>query len=100
MSSRRLKSPVARPIRRRESCRRRILRTHKSPRTAGCGGVECSSVSDKLEALKSLIPAQHGGDIKAEQLFQQTADYIVLLKTQVLILQKLVDFYGQNHNAV
>ncbi|KAH6802990.1 hypothetical protein C2S51_034436 [Perilla frutescens var. frutescens] len=52
-----------------------------------------TAVSDKLEALKNLIPS--GGDeVKADQLFQETADYIVLLKTQVFVLQKLIDFYG------
>ncbi|XP_047958965.1 uncharacterized protein LOC125204362 [Salvia hispanica] len=52
-----------------------------------------SSVSGKLAALRSLIPSGIG-DAKPEQLFRETADYIVLLKTQVLVLQKLVDFYG------
>lgn len=62
-----------------------------------------SSVSDKLEALKNLIPSDNV-EIKADQLFQETADYIVLLKTQVFVLQKLIDFYGsqpqENPNAV
>ncbi|KAG8384628.1 hypothetical protein BUALT_Bualt04G0137700 [Buddleja alternifolia] len=56
------------------------------------------SVSDKLEALKNLIPSQND-DVKADQLFQETADYIVLLKTQVFVLQKLVDFYGSQQNS-
>lgn len=55
----------------------------------------CTSVSEKLEALKQLIPANNG-EIKADQLFKETADYIVLLRTQVFVLQKLVDFYGSN----
>ncbi|XAR71293.1 hypothetical protein NMG60_11028489 [Bertholletia excelsa] len=45
-----------------------------------------SSLSDKLEALRSLIPSPNR-EKKANQLFQETAGYIVLLKTQVLILQ-------------
>ncbi|KAK3006477.1 hypothetical protein RJ639_017756 [Escallonia herrerae] len=45
-----------------------------------------SSVSDKLEALKNLIPAGNG-DIKPDQLFQETADYIVHLQAKVSILQ-------------
>ena len=50
-----------------------------------------------MEALKNLIPAREGGEIvKADQLFQQTADYIVLLRTQVVVLQKLIDFYGSD----
>ncbi|KAG7016112.1 hypothetical protein SDJN02_21216, partial [Cucurbita argyrosperma subsp. argyrosperma] len=51
-------------------------------------------VSAKLEALQSLIPAQSAEGRQTEQLFKETADYIVLLKTQVVILQKLVDFFG------
>ncbi|OIT07799.1 hypothetical protein A4A49_19017 [Nicotiana attenuata] len=64
-----------------------------------------ASVSEKLEALKQLLPAGNNGEIKVEQLFQETADYIVLLRTQVFILQKLLHFcddIGQsqdnNHN--
>ncbi|KAL2552214.1 uncharacterized protein Fot_05833 [Forsythia ovata] len=63
-----------------------------------------ASISDKLEALKNLIPS-HNENTKPDQLFQETADYIVLLETQVLVLQKLIDFYGsqphhENENAV
>ncbi|KVH92618.1 hypothetical protein Ccrd_005300 [Cynara cardunculus var. scolymus] len=65
-----------------------------------------SSVSDKLQALKNLIPVQEldgaAGIGSADELFQETADYILLLRTRVSILQKLVDFYGssQNHQIV
>ncbi|KAL6957351.1 hypothetical protein U1Q18_012256 [Sarracenia purpurea var. burkii] len=84
--------------------RRRVCRAHKRSKKVVNGGSEggsSSSVSDKMEALKNLIPA-HNGDRKADQLFQETADYIVLLETQVLILQRLIGFYGsnQNQNAV
>lgn len=58
-----------------------------------------ASVSDKLEALKSLIPSQ-SPEIKPEQLFQETADYIALLKTQVFVLQKLIDFYASQHQQI
>ncbi|PIN04656.1 hypothetical protein CDL12_22807 [Handroanthus impetiginosus] len=73
-SSRRLSKPEAR--------HRRATHIH-----AG------ASVSDKLEALKNLIPSENS-EIKPDQLFQEAADYIVLLKTQVFVLQKLIDFYG------
>lgn len=54
-------------------------------------------LSDKMEALKNLIPSTHNGEIvKADQLFQETADYIVLLRTQVLVLKGLIDFYGSS----
>lgn len=72
-----------------------------------------SSVTDKLEALKKLIPVavavpvvvnnnniNNEDDIKAtDQLFKQTADYILLLRTQVSILQGLVDFYEDGSSA-
>nr|GLL39161.1 uncharacterized protein LOC107060289 [Ipomoea trifida]GMD49862.1 transcription factor PAR2-like [Ipomoea batatas] len=64
---------------------------------AGDGAPAYSSVSEKLEALKQLIPALNG-ERKAEQLFQETADYIVLLRTQVSILQKLIDIYAADTN--
>ncbi|CAN4079457.1 unnamed protein product [Withania somnifera] len=86
------------------SMRRSTSTTHKKPyksqnssRLVHNGGRigPCTSVSEKLEALKQLIPANNG-EIKADQLFKETADYIVLLRTQVFVLQKLVDFYGSN----
>lgn len=55
-----------------------------------------NKVSDKMEALKNLIPATRNGEVKADQLFQETADYIVLLRTQVLVLKGLIDFYGSS----
>ncbi|XP_019157028.1 PREDICTED: uncharacterized protein LOC109153629 [Ipomoea nil] len=83
---------------RRSGSRRRIceLHHHKSqrPLLPGTG----DSVSDKLEALKQLIPS-HDEEIKSDQLFQETADYIVLLRTQVLVLQKLIDIYGSSNNS-
>ncbi|XP_061369282.1 uncharacterized protein LOC133312142 [Gastrolobium bilobum] len=62
-----------------------------------------SKLSQKLQALKNLIPAHNGNIVKTDQLFKETADYIVLLKTRVVILQKLVEYYGnnpENENAV
>ncbi|EPS73638.1 hypothetical protein M569_01121, partial [Genlisea aurea] len=56
----------------------------------GDGG---ASVSDKLEALRDLIPSRYP-ETNPDRLFQETADYIVLLRRQVFVLQKLVDFYG------
>uniref|UniRef100_A0A5B6ZTC9 BHLH domain-containing protein n=1 Tax=Davidia involucrata TaxID=16924 RepID=A0A5B6ZTC9_DAVIN len=99
------KSSVSRPMRRRpNSQRQRFHRAQKVSRTVVngrgrriCSSPACSSVSDKLEALKNLIPA-HSGEIKADQLFQETADYIVLLRTRVLILQRLIDFYGSSED--
>ncbi|KAL0431737.1 UNVERIFIED_CONTAM: hypothetical protein Sradi_0799700 [Sesamum radiatum] len=78
---------------------RRLSKLPESRHRVGGG----PSVSDKLEALKSLIPSEKA-ELKPDQLFQETADYIVLLKTQVFVLQKLIDFYGsqpqENPNAV
>ncbi|KAL3636568.1 hypothetical protein CASFOL_018867 [Castilleja foliolosa] len=80
------------------------------PEGGGChrsavGHIDGASVSDKLEALKNLIPSENKAEIKPDQLFQDTADYIVMLKTQVFVLQKLIDFYGSqqsqdNRNSV
>ncbi|EEF36304.1 conserved hypothetical protein [Ricinus communis] len=81
--------------------RRRLCK--KAQRSSTCSS---SKVSHKLEALKNLIPANNGEIVKADQLFQETADYIVLLRTQVFVLQRLIQFYGSstteadNENAV
>ncbi|KAF9624150.1 hypothetical protein IFM89_008088 [Coptis chinensis] len=53
-------------------------------------------VSEKLEALKNLIPTKNEETRKADQLFEETADYIVFLRTQVEVLQRLIDIYGSN----
>ncbi|XVE68281.1 hypothetical protein DITRI_Ditri09bG0055100 [Diplodiscus trichospermus] len=91
------KSSVSRIARKRvvhaRSCKRRRFSKHCS-----------KQVSDKLEALKSLIPrnVRNGSNYeidKAEQLFQETADYIVVLKTQVFVLQKLIEFYDDDDDG-
>lgn len=55
-----------------------------------------SKLSQKLEALKNLIPTHNAETVKPDQLFKETADYIVLLRTRVLVLQKLIEYYGDN----
>ncbi|OIT05834.1 hypothetical protein A4A49_10739 [Nicotiana attenuata] len=75
----------------RKTRRSKPCKSQNNSRLVDDGG----SISEKLEALKQLIPANNG-EIKVDQLFQETADYIVLLKTQVFVLQKLVDFYGSS----
>ncbi|KAJ8774889.1 hypothetical protein K2173_019893 [Erythroxylum novogranatense] len=84
-------------IRRRSSmaASRRRLRslTRKPQTTIPNNGQARSRVSDKLEALKNLIPTQNGDSMKADRLFQETADYIVRLRTQVFVLQRMIEFY-------
>ncbi|KAJ6402545.1 hypothetical protein OIU84_014610 [Salix udensis] len=77
----------------------RHARSCRAQRSICSGGFVTSpgKFSDKMEALKNLVPATHNGEIvKADQLFQETADYIVLLRTQVLVLKGLIDFYGSS----
>ncbi|KAK9924956.1 hypothetical protein M0R45_033297 [Rubus argutus] len=66
----------------------------------GCKALKCSKVvSAKLETLKNLIPngkSSSTSTVQADKLFQDTADYIVLLRTQVVILQKLIEVYGSS----
>lgn len=51
-------------------------------------------VDERLQVLKELI---HGeGEMKADMIFKETADYIVFLRGQVHILQRLVDFYASD----
>ncbi|KAL8528443.1 hypothetical protein ACS0TY_006031 [Phlomoides rotata] len=78
-SNPRISTPTA-PMRRlRKKSPNSSRRLHKAEERHHIGGG--ASVSDKLEALKSLIPSD-SPEIKPEQLFQETADYIALLKTQ------------------
>ncbi|XP_047313390.1 uncharacterized protein LOC124916684 [Impatiens glandulifera] len=75
---------------------RGFCRAQKNCTRTTVGGGACTTISDKLTALKSLIPIQDTEILKSDQLFQETANYIVRLKAQVFVLQKLVDFYGSN----
>ncbi|KAK7271859.1 hypothetical protein RJT34_28102 [Clitoria ternatea] len=62
-----------------------------------------SKLSQKLQALKSLIPTHNNNNnntLKPDQLFKETADYIVLLRTRVLVLHNLIEYYGNNNNNV
>ncbi|PIM98019.1 hypothetical protein CDL12_29505 [Handroanthus impetiginosus] len=93
-------SAAVKRLRRRSPSSNRRLRKRQVCHRKSADG---ASVSHKLEALRNLIPSQKA-EIKPDQLFQETADYIVLLKTQVFVLQKLIDFYGsqpqENGNVV
>lgn len=60
-------------------------------------------VMEKLRALKSLLPppakqseSENIGGGETEQLFQETADYIVRLRTQVVVLKKLIKIYDNS----
>ncbi|CDP02307.1 unnamed protein product [Coffea canephora] len=80
--------------RRRPNPHRRACKIQHSSSTRIRAG---ACVSEKLEALKNLIPVHTDhGEIKPDQLFQETADYIVLLRTQISVLQNLVDVYGSS----
>uniref|UniRef100_A0A2P2MXJ4 Uncharacterized protein MANES_02G054200 n=1 Tax=Rhizophora mucronata TaxID=61149 RepID=A0A2P2MXJ4_RHIMU len=83
------------------SRRRQHVRTcgAKTKKNGKGGNTSSSRVSDKLETLRNLISAQNGDIVKADQLFQETADYIVLLRTQVFVLQRLIEFYGPSSNG-
>ncbi|KAJ4707335.1 Transcription factor like [Melia azedarach] len=81
----------------------RRRRSFPSSSTAAAKLVTNGKVSDKLEALKNLIPGSHFNgredeeddqNVKAENLFRETADYIILLRTRVVVLQRLIKFYG------
>ncbi|KAM3250570.1 hypothetical protein P3S67_022983 [Capsicum chacoense] len=64
----------------------------KRPKNPVDSGENYSSISEKLEALKQLLPSKND-ELKADDLFEETADYIVLLRTQIFVLQKLLHFY-------
>ncbi|CAH9099453.1 unnamed protein product [Cuscuta epithymum] len=78
--------------------KRRSTTRRRTQCAAGDRAPAYSSVPEKIEALKQLIPAING-DRKSDQLFQDTANYIVLLRTQVSILQKLVGIYGSSSDS-
>ncbi|CAH8312959.1 unnamed protein product [Eruca vesicaria subsp. sativa] len=90
-------------------------RSHVSSRTSilrKCSGNSGDKFSAKLQALKSLLPpsetnkTDQNRDVEeklnsgeTEQLFQETADYIVRLRNQVVVLQKLIEIYGSSSSS-
>ncbi|TKY50193.1 hypothetical protein E2542_SST27650 [Spatholobus suberectus] len=97
----------------KRATRRRRRRRHPQNRRPTASSIgpfkpmqgKCKSIklSQKLEALKNLIPTHSGDAVKPDQLFKETAEYIVLLRTRVVVLQKLVEYYGnsnENENVV
>ncbi|MBA0750439.1 hypothetical protein Gogos_001850 [Gossypium gossypioides] len=83
----------------RKMARKRVVCSSKRRRICSKSCPKSKEViSEKLAALKSLIPGNNvrngsNGIVKVEQLFQETADYIIVLKTQAVLLQKLIEFY-------
>eukprot|EP01018_Ginkgo_biloba_P011001 Gb_34725 [translate_table: standard] len=51
------------------------------------------SMGTRLRTLQKLVPG--GRHMEIDVLFQETADYILGLQTQVLAMQTLSDFYGK-----
>ncbi|GMI67441.1 hypothetical protein HRI_000413400 [Hibiscus trionum] len=81
----------------RKMARKRVVCSRKRRRIWNYCSKRGEEISDKLEALKSLIPCN--GAVKVEQLFQETADYIITLKTQAFVLQKLIEFYDHGDGS-
>ncbi|CAL9084267.1 hypothetical protein MUK42_31746 [Musa troglodytarum] len=55
------------------------------------------AVAERLQTLRTLIPPKPDVVKEAaasDRLFKETADYILLLQTQVEVLKRLVDIYS------
>ncbi|KAL1824451.1 hypothetical protein DCAR_0312532 [Daucus carota subsp. sativus] len=81
------------PCKNKPNGRRRSNNSNSRP-LAALNEDSCDIVTRKLDALRSLIPAQSGDEADADQLFEETAHHILVLRTQVAILHKLVELYG------
>ncbi|KAI4321337.1 hypothetical protein MLD38_034733 [Melastoma candidum] len=91
-----IKSPAWADIRRRRRKGSMTTRTRAGKMKPARYSEEFSM---KLEALKNLIPPSSGGCGEtsgpgADELFRETADYILQLKAQVVVLQSLIKIYG------
>ncbi|KAK4360718.1 hypothetical protein RND71_019670 [Anisodus tanguticus] len=82
---------------------RRKSTNQKRPKLTGTDDNNYSSISADL--ITNIVSERHSAqeklsinndDVKGDQLFEETADYIVLLRTQVFVLQKLLDLYDNN----
>uniref|UniRef100_A0A7C9CRS7 Uncharacterized protein n=1 Tax=Opuntia streptacantha TaxID=393608 RepID=A0A7C9CRS7_OPUST len=108
----------SKPIRAAENSasrfRRKRSNTNRNFDAGKKNGLHCTttgadSLEEKLEALNNLLPnstqnqllATFGGGTRGEEfmtaendLFRRTSDYIVLLRAQVFVLEKLIDSYS------
>ncbi|CAA7055472.1 unnamed protein product [Microthlaspi erraticum] len=94
---------------------RRLTASSRAKILRNCCGNGGEKFTEKLQALKSLLPpstrktektAEQSPQVvdveekpdngETEQLFQETADYIVRLRNQVVVLQKLIEIYGSS----
>ncbi|KAG0458474.1 hypothetical protein HPP92_023631 [Vanilla planifolia] len=107
--------PVARPSVLNASSRRTRRATKPSLRNRrslkGRPRTETKAVLQRLEALRELIPSKSKRreneekdtvplPMAVDRLFDETADYILRLRTHVGILKHLVDFYGLRDGEV
>ncbi|XP_074560824.1 uncharacterized protein LOC141817021 [Curcuma longa] len=89
--------------------RRSIARTkqiRRPPKPASCSSPE--AVAQRLEVLRSLVPPGIGhakeqqmeaaAAAAADKLFEETAEYILLLRSQVEALKRLVDVVCMDKN--
>lgn len=100
---------IARPVVRMNRRRRRRLpllkrsricydidgRRKQSPATAA---VASGAVKERLQALRKLIPRKTDSvkekEMATDRIFEETAEYILLLRAQVEVLKLLVDFHS------
>ncbi|CAL9152730.1 unnamed protein product [Musa hybrid cultivar] len=100
---------ISRPVVRMNRRRRRRLpllkrsricydidgRRKQSPATAA---VASGAVKERLQALRKLIPRKTDSvkekEMATDRIFEETAEYILLLRAQVEVLKLLVDFHS------
>lgn len=70
-------------------------RRKQSPATAA---VASGAVKERLQALRKLIPRKTDSvkekEMATDRIFEETAEYILLLRAQVEVLKLLVDFHS------
>ncbi|CAJ1947094.1 unnamed protein product [Sphenostylis stenocarpa] len=86
--------------RRRQPHNQKLITTFDSFKHEKCHK-KSQKLSQKLEALKNLIPTTNSEEeaVKPDQLFKETADYIVLLRARVVVLQKLIEYYDNSNST-
>lgn len=70
-------------------------RRKQSPAAAA---VASGAVKERLQALRKLIPRKSDSvkekETATDRIFEETAEYILLLRAQVEVLKLLVDFHS------
>lgn len=87
------RSSYKRSIRRRRSNVSSVMKKRRSRSSS-------TRLDQRVSTLRNLVPNDDDDNVRSlEQLFTQTADYILSLQTRVRLMKTLVDVFGSSSSS-